>query len=484
MASCRCLFFSALIFIVFAVISNILIDYCIIYWENQREETVHPDVSDDDPEISFSELRDKEVYLDAETQTDYPIVIWWTPFTGYTRIVHHCSKGSCLFTHSRTEYNNSMTVGFMFYGSMINWGNLPLPRKPEHYWMLLHEESPKNNWPLAYNEGISLFNITSTPSRYSSYPLVTQYLESLEKLMRPLKYSTSQKSKGDKGLVMYLHSDCDPPSDRDSYVSELMKYIKVDSYGKCLHNKDLPEHLRDPISGMDSEDLLDIISQYKFTLAMENAICDDYITEKLWRPLYAGSVPVVKGSPSVIDWAPDNHSIIVIDDYPNPKELANYLQYLDTNDIEYDKYLSFKENGITNPKLLNIMNNREWSVNVRTPNNIDHIGGFECYICNLVTQKKKERMKGLPVQPLIANTDHYKCQYPKPLVKRKKSAFWWKDMLMAWRQIASREKQIVESIAAVIRNGGDQDEVNKAYNVAAQKYKSDDIRLDASDYIQ
>lgn len=41
------------------------------------------------------------------------------------------------------------------------------------------------------------------------------------------------------------------------------------------------------------------IAQYKFIIAIENSICDDYITEKLWRPLIAGSIPIYLGSPSV-----------------------------------------------------------------------------------------------------------------------------------------------------------------------------------------
>ena len=59
----------------------------------------------------------------------------------------------------------------------------------------------------------------------------------------------------------------------------------------------IPENLRDPAAGIDTMELLDIISQYKYALAIENAICTDYITEKFWRPLYAGTVPIVKGSP-------------------------------------------------------------------------------------------------------------------------------------------------------------------------------------------
>jgi hypothetical protein len=57
--------------------------------------------------------------------------------------------------------------------------------------------------------------------------------------------------------------------------------------------------LVDPIEGMSHTDFLNIIAQYKFSLAMENAVCSDYITEKMWRPLVAGSVPIVFGSPHV-----------------------------------------------------------------------------------------------------------------------------------------------------------------------------------------
>lgn len=48
-----------------------------------------------------------------------------------------------------------------------------------------------------------------------------------------------------------------------------------------------------------NSDFTKFVAQYKFTLAIENAKCDDYITEKLWRPLIAGSIPIYLGSPSV-----------------------------------------------------------------------------------------------------------------------------------------------------------------------------------------
>lgn len=52
------------------------------------------------------------------------------------------------------------------------------------------------------------------------------------------------------------------------------------------------------IGRLDDEEFFAFVAQYKFTLAFENAVCDDYITEKLWRPLIVGSVPVYYGSPT------------------------------------------------------------------------------------------------------------------------------------------------------------------------------------------
>ena len=44
--------------------------------------------------------------------------------------------------------------------------------------------------------------------------------------------------------IAYVQSGCDTPSMRDEWVAELMKFIKVDSYGECLNNKQLSEDIR------------------------------------------------------------------------------------------------------------------------------------------------------------------------------------------------------------------------------------------------
>ncbi|KAB1257555.1 Alpha--fucosyltransferase 10 [Camelus dromedarius] len=263
--------------------------------------------------------------------------------------------------------------------------SLPLPRKARHDWALFHEESPKNNYKLFHKPIITLFNYTATFSRHSHLPLTTQYLEGVE-VLKSRRYLVPLQSKNHLRTrlapLVYVQSDCDPPSDRDSYVRELMAYIEVDSYGECLRNRDLPEQLADPAS-MDADGFYRILAQYKFILAFENAVCDDYITEKFWRPLKLGVVPVYHGSPSIADWLPSNRSAILVSAFSHPRELAGYIRQLDRDDGRYAAYIEWKLRGeISNRRLLAALAERRWGVQDLSQDN--HIDAFECMVCTKV----------------------------------------------------------------------------------------------------
>ena len=64
--------------------------------------------------------------------------------------------------------------------------------------------------------------------------------------------------------------------------------------------------------------------------------CDDYMTEKLFRPLHVGSVPIYRGSRLAREFMPDNHSLIMTEDFASPKELAEFIHTLNENDAEYE----------------------------------------------------------------------------------------------------------------------------------------------------
>lgn len=274
---------------------------------------------------------------------------------------------------------------FLLLGTDFNIDSLPLPRRAHHDWALFHEESPKNNYKLFHKPVITLFNYTATFSRHSHLPLTTQYLEGVDVLtshryLVPLRSKNSLRKR--LAPLVYVQSDCDPPSDRDSYVRELMTYIEVDSYGECLRNRDLPQQLNNPAS-MDADGFYRIIAQYKFILAFENAVCDDYITEKFWRPLKLGVIPVYYGSPSITDWLPSNKSAILVAEFSHPRELASYIRQLDHDDRLYEAYIEWKLKGeVSNQRLLTALRERNWGV--QDVNQDNYIDAFECMVCNKV----------------------------------------------------------------------------------------------------
>jgi len=214
---------------------------------------------------------------------------------------------------------------------------------------------------------------------------------------------------------MYVQSSCDAPSDRDTYVAELMRFLEVDSYGQCLHNKDLPPHISEPVEGMFHNDFLALTGKYKFVLAMENALCDEYITEKLWRAIHVGAVPVYFGSSKAptSKWLPNGaSSAIFISDYPDPRQLSDYLKKLDENDEEYESYLQHKITGlISNDHLKEAVTRRQWGVSV---DDVAAIGSFvsdyECFLCDRLHDSVKKASSGRD-----SKLSHYGCPEPSDI---------------------------------------------------------------------
>lgn len=55
----------------------------------------------------------------------------------------------------------------------------------------------------------------------------------------------------------------------------------------------------DYINTIDTEEFRKFNARYKFVISYENSVCNDYITEKIWRPLTLGVVPIYFGAPNI-----------------------------------------------------------------------------------------------------------------------------------------------------------------------------------------
>ncbi|MPC36301.1 Alpha-(1,3)-fucosyltransferase C [Portunus trituberculatus] len=76
--------------------------------------------------------------------------------------------------------------------------------------------------------------------------------------------------------------------------------------------------------------------KYLFYLAFENALCDAYVTEKLWRPLVHGLVPVVLGGANYTAILPPNSYIDAVS--LTPRQLGHLLRRLQKTPQEYAEY--------------------------------------------------------------------------------------------------------------------------------------------------
>jgi glycoprotein 3-alpha-L-fucosyltransferase len=80
-------------------------------------------------------------------------------------------------------------------------------------------------------------------------------------------------------------------------------------------------------------------------LAFENSNVEDYVTEKFFQSLVAGSVPVVIGAPNIQDFAPSPGSVLLIKDVTDVPSVAETMKSLAKNPGAYSQTLRWKIEG-------------------------------------------------------------------------------------------------------------------------------------------
>ncbi|XP_048433064.1 glycoprotein 3-alpha-L-fucosyltransferase A-like isoform X2 [Pyrus x bretschneideri] len=112
--------------------------------------------------------------------------------------------------------------------------------------------------------------------------------------------------------------------------------LKIDSYGGCHRNRD------------GRVDKVETLKRYKFSLAFENSNEEDYVTEKYFQSLVAGSIPVVVGAPNIEEYAPAPGSILHIKELTDIESVAKRMKFLADNPEAYNQSLRWKYEGPSN----------------------------------------------------------------------------------------------------------------------------------------
>jgi hypothetical protein len=256
--------------------------------------------------------------------------------SAYIRTVE--ALDGCRLSRDRARLHEADVV--VFHIPTLEQG-FSLRKPPGQRWIAWSMESQVNYPRLADPDFMRRFDYTMTYRLDSDFPTLYVGPSLLTNLGRP------PQDKTEAAPAVYVASSPYNQSGRNEYVRELMRHLQVDSYGRVLHNRSLPED-------RGRETKLATIARYRFTLAFENSITDDYVTEKFFDPLVAGSVPVYRGASNVQCFAPGDHCYINVADCRDPAELAEYLLHLCAHPAQYAEYLTWKDRDLR-PQFLRLV---------------------------------------------------------------------------------------------------------------------------------
>ncbi|UJR13706.1 hypothetical protein I4U23_000717 [Adineta vaga] len=253
-----------------------------------------------------------------------------------------CPFRNCYFTCNSSLINQVDAI-VAHCSSTVNYTglfNLRTSRNPNQIWMLWHDEpfapSPMFNrlffnWTISYrsNSEISVgaYGITFRRNEPLSQVTFNQWI-----------YDNYHRR---RNQAIWFVSNC-RPKERLRYYEELREHYLISAFGKCIDHQ--TANSSKCIRSSDCE--LEQLATAKFYLAFESTTLRfDYITEKFWRSLSHGIIPIVLG-PKRQDYERivPPHSFIYAQDYLNAQTLAQHLDHVATNVVEYEKYHRWRMN--------------------------------------------------------------------------------------------------------------------------------------------
>nr|XP_045611879.1 alpha-(1,3)-fucosyltransferase C-like [Procambarus clarkii] len=294
----------------------------------------------------------------------------WESFVGNMTTLeeNNCPESKCIFLYNTSHPEGADAV--IFHHGVFNKDNVPGVRLPHQRYVWLNLEAPSLinlnntqqlqhiadekwfgvdgffNWSYSYNResdlvmlygGLRSLRGEPDPPRPglldTSGATYTDYIAALDRGDQLLQddpdhhwHAFMSRPK----TVAWMVSHCSTVSGREFYVKELQKHMSVDVYGLC-------GDLRCSKNHQNLDCYADVLRpKYKFYLAFENNMCQDYITEKVWLPLHHGLVPVVYGGANYSLFLPP-HSYVDAT-HLTPPQLASLLTRLSSSRQQYAQY--------------------------------------------------------------------------------------------------------------------------------------------------
>eukprot|EP00002_Diphylleia_rotans_P040130 TRINITY_DN9458_c0_g1_i1.p1 TRINITY_DN9458_c0_g1~~TRINITY_DN9458_c0_g1_i1.p1 ORF type:complete len:395 (+),score=67.21 TRINITY_DN9458_c0_g1_i1:47-1231(+) len=161
------------------------------------------------------------------------------------------------------------------------------------------------------------------------------------------------------------------PDGYEDYILEFFKLAPVHAY-RHHKNKKRPEKRNPQLS-----DQLSFVGSYKFALVLETVVEDDWVTGEFSQAFLAGAVPIYLGPKNALTFSPGQKSFINVHDYATPKELADHVNELLSDEKKYMEYFEWKKSGLS-PNFQEKLKN------------CYHYG--ECRLCEKIAQSRECRL--------------------------------------------------------------------------------------------
>ena len=274
-----------------------------------------------------TESKDVEVYMDAFKEVTR--LYFKEQYQGFIDSSHKCDPlpggGRCLFNHNKPKSD-----AIFYYGG---YTKLKYKRLFDGQIVVVFTMESENGENCHFPPP-DQYDIKVSYRRDSTVPV--PFLCDRNLALRLAEMGQPDVPVGREKLAAGFISNCGFKW-RSEYITELMKYIHVDQWGKCFKNT--PGEFWKTRRGPFEQAKLNFLnkSPYKFLIAFENGVEDDYITEKIYHAYLTRSIPIFYGDKAVYDLVPANTSLIYANNY-TPEELAKLMKRIDSNDTLYSEY--------------------------------------------------------------------------------------------------------------------------------------------------
>lgn len=238
---------------------------------------------------------------------------------------------ACVMTSVTSDVSSSDAV--IFQGPSLGVVSSDPPHKPPgQIWVMQGSEAPVHyfgsltkwrrlfNWTMAYRRDADILH---------SYGMfVTKERQNVTKN----SHGDTFIAKTSNNSVAWFVSNCHASSKREIYVRDLSKYVTVDIYGACGTLECVLDNYQQ------------CIDRYRFYLSLENALCRDYITEKVFNVYEHSSatIPIVRGVTDQIELYLPPGSYINTDDFSSPNDLSEFLRKISQDKVLNEEFFEWK----------------------------------------------------------------------------------------------------------------------------------------------